>query len=37
MHYVPPIRAVATVDRRTLRLLALTALLLKGEKAKSRR
>jgi hypothetical protein len=37
MHYVPPVRAVAAVDRRTLRLLALTALLLKGEKAKSRR
>ena len=37
MHYVPPVRAVAAVDPRTLRLLALAALLLRGGKAKSRR
>jgi hypothetical protein len=35
MHYVPPVRAVATVDRRSLRLLALLALWLRPEKATS--
>jgi len=35
MHYVPPIRAIATVDHKTLRLLALIALWLKSEKATS--
>lgn len=37
MRYLPPVRAVAAVDPRTLRLLALAALLLRGEKSKSRR
>ena len=37
MHYVPPVRAVAALDRRTLRLLALAALLLREGKAKSGR
>jgi hypothetical protein len=37
MHYVAPVRAVAAVDPRSLRLLALLALLLRGEKAKSPR
>jgi hypothetical protein len=37
MHYVPPVRAVAAVDARTLRLLMLAALLLRGREAKSRR
>lgn len=36
MHYVPPVRAVATVDRKSLRLLAVLALWLKAEKATSR-
>ncbi len=36
MHYVPPVRAVAAVDRKTLRLLAVPALWLKAEKATSR-
>jgi hypothetical protein len=36
MHYVPPVRAVAAVDRKTLRLLAVLALWLKAEKATSR-
>ncbi len=35
MHYVAPVRAVATVDRRTLRLLALLALWLRPGKATS--
>jgi len=35
MHYVPPVRAVATVDPRSLRLLALLALWLRSEKATS--
>ena len=35
MHDVPPARAVATVDRRSLRLLALMALWLRPEKATS--
>jgi hypothetical protein len=35
MHYVPPVRAVAAIDRRSLRLLALLALWLKSEKATS--
>jgi len=35
MHYVPPVRAVATVDRGSLRLLALLALWLRPEKATS--
>ena len=33
MHYVPPVRAVAKLDRRSLRLLALVALWLRSEKA----
>ena len=37
MHYVAPARAVAAVEPRTLRLLAVLALLLRGEKAKSSR
>ena len=37
MHYVPPVRAVATIDRRSLRLLALLALWLRAEKATSDR
>ena len=37
MHYVAPVRAVTTVEPRTLRLLAVLALLLRGRKAKSRR
>lgn len=36
MHYVPPIRAVATVDPKSLRLLAVLALWLRSEKATSR-
>lgn len=36
MHYVPPVRAIATVDRKSLRLLAVLALWLKAEKATSR-
>jgi len=36
MHYVPPVRAVATLDRRSLRLLAVLALWLRAEKANSR-
>lgn len=36
MHYVPPVRAVAKVDPRTLRLMALLALWLKAEKANSK-
>lgn len=36
MHYVAPMRAVATVDAKTLRLLALVALWLKTEKANSK-
>ena len=35
MHYVPPVRIVATVDRRSLGLLALLALWLRSEKATS--
>lgn len=35
MHYVPPVRLVATVDRPSLRLLALLALWLRPEKATS--
>jgi hypothetical protein len=35
MHYVPPVRAVATIDRRSLRLLALLVLWLRSEKATS--
>lgn len=35
MHYIPPVRAVTTVDRRSLRLLALLALWLRSEKATS--
>lgn len=37
MHYTPPLRAVAKVDRRSLRLLALVALWLRAEKATSDR
>lgn len=36
MHYVPPVRAVATVDPKSLRLLAVLALWLRSEKATSR-
>ena len=36
MHYVPPVRAVATVDPNRLRLLAVLALWLRSEKATSR-
>jgi len=35
MHYVAPVRVVATVDRKSLRLLALIALWLKAGKATS--
>ena len=35
MHYVPPVRAVATIDKRSLRLLALLALWLRSEEATS--
>jgi hypothetical protein len=35
MHYIPPVRAVATVDPGTLRLMALLALWLRAEKARS--
>lgn len=35
MRYIPPVRVVATVDRRGLRLLALLALWLRPEKATS--
>lgn len=35
MHYVPPVRVVATIDRRNLRLLALLALWLRPRKATS--
>lgn len=37
MHYVPPVRAIATVDKRTLRLLAVLALWLRSEKVTSPR
>ncbi len=37
MHYVPPVRAVANVDPKSLRLLALLALWLRPEKATSAR
>jgi len=35
MHYIAPVRAVAAVDRRSLRLLDLRALWLRSEKATS--
>ena len=35
MHYVAPVRVVATVDKRSLRLLALVALWLGAGKATS--
>lgn len=35
MHYVPPVRMVANVDTKSLRLLAILALWLKSEKATS--
>ncbi len=35
MHFVPPVRAVAMVDKRSLRLLALLALWLRSEKTTS--
>ena len=35
MHYVAPVRLVATVDRKTVRLLALLALWLRSEQATS--
>ncbi len=37
MRYVPPVRAVARLDRRSLRLLALLALWPRPEKATSDR
>ncbi len=36
MHYVAPVRAVAKVDQKTLRLLAVLALWLKTDKATSK-
>ncbi len=36
MHYVPPVRAVASVDRKTLRLMALLALWSRSDKARSK-
>lgn len=36
MHYVAPVRAVATLDPRTLRLLALAALLARPTKPRSK-
>lgn len=36
MHYVPPVRAVASVDRKTLRLMALLALWTRADKARSK-
>lgn len=36
MHYVAPVRAMAMLDPRTLRLLALTALLLRPERPRSK-
>jgi hypothetical protein len=35
MHYVAPVRLMATVDPKSLRLLALLALWLRSEKATS--
>jgi len=35
MHYVPPVRVVATRDPKSLRLLALLVLWLRSEKATS--
>lgn len=37
MHYVAPVHASVQVDRKTLRLLALLALWLRTDKAKSER
>lgn len=37
MHYVPPVRLVANVDTKSLRLLAILALWLRSEKATSAR
>ena len=37
MHYVAPVHASVHVDRKTLRLLALLALWLRSDKAKSER
>ena len=36
MHYVAPVRAVATVDPKTLRLMAVLALWLRADKARSK-
>ena len=36
MHYVSPVRTVTTVDRKTLRLLAVLALWLRSEKTTSK-
>jgi hypothetical protein len=36
MHYVAPVRAVASVDARTLRLMAVLALWLRADKARSK-
>lgn len=36
MHYVAPVQAVASVDRRTLRLMAVLALWLRADKARSK-
>jgi hypothetical protein len=37
MHYVPPVRAIVAPEPRSLRLLAVLALLLQDRKSKSRR
>ena len=37
MHYVAPVRVVANADQKSLRLLALLALWLRTDKAKSER
>ena len=36
MHYVAPVRAVAALDPKTLRLMAVLALWLRADKARSR-
>ena len=36
MHYVAPVRVMATLDRKSVRLLAFLALWLRSEKATSR-
>jgi hypothetical protein len=37
MHYIAPVRVVANVDQKSLRLLAILALWLRSEKATSAR